>query len=47
MGLSTILIKGEYGKMTTKELQSTLKVALNKVSIQDFILSLGTVDCLL
>ena len=48
LGLTNILIKGEMwkelDKVTTKELQSTLKVALNKISNQDFNTRLGTID---
>jgi hypothetical protein len=48
LGLTNIHIKGEIwkelAKVTTKELQSTLKVALNKVSSQDFNTRLGTID---
>jgi hypothetical protein len=48
MGLTNILIKGEIWKglhkVTTKELQSTLKVALNKVSHQHFNTRLWTTD---
>jgi hypothetical protein len=48
LGLTNILIKGEMwkelDKVTTTELQSTLKVTLNKVSSQDFNARLGTID---
>jgi hypothetical protein len=48
LGLTNILIMGEMwnelDKVTTKELQSTLMVALNKVSSQDFNTRLGTID---
>ena len=48
MGLTHILMRGEewmeIGKATTKMLQGTLKVALNKISSQDFNLKLGITD---
>ena len=48
MGLKYILIKGEewidMDKITTKELQKTLKVANKKISAQDFNVRLGTID---
>jgi hypothetical protein len=34
----------EIENITIKELQSTLKVALKKMSIQDFSIKLGTID---
>ena len=47
-GLTHVLTKGEewmeVGKVTTKLLQSTLKIALNKVSSQDFNLKLGITE---
>jgi hypothetical protein len=47
LGLTNIHIKGEMwkelNKVTTKELKSTLKVALNKVSSQDFNTRLGKI----
>jgi hypothetical protein len=46
--LAHILVKGEKWKelpiVTSKEMQSTLKVALNKLSSQDFNTKLGTTD---
>ena len=46
MSLTNLVFKGEMwkelDKVTTKELQCTLKVALNKVSNQDFNTRLGT-----
>jgi hypothetical protein len=48
VGLNYILAKGEEwigtNMITTKELQRTLKVANNKISIQDFNAKLGTID---
>ena len=48
LGLTHILTKGEIWtemeKVNTKELQRTLKVALNKISNQEFNTKLGTVD---
>jgi hypothetical protein len=48
LGLTCILIKAEarteIDKVTTKELQSALKVAQNKISNQEFNSSLGTTD---
>ena len=48
LGLTHVLIKGEewmeMGKVTTKLLQNTLKIALNKVSSQDFNPKLGKTD---
>jgi hypothetical protein len=47
VGIKYILIKGEewmeIDKITTKELQRTLKVAKNKISVQDFNARLGTI----
>ena len=47
-GLTSMLLREEewmeVGKVTTKLLQSTLKIALNKVSSQDFNLKLGLTD---
>jgi hypothetical protein len=48
VGLKFILTKGEewmeVNKITTEELQRTLKVAKNKISTQDFNAKLGTLD---
>jgi hypothetical protein len=48
VGLKHIIIKGEgwmeTSKISTKELQRTLKVAKRKVSVQDFNIKLGTKD---
>jgi pyoverdine/dityrosine biosynthesis protein Dit1 len=48
MRLTNILIKEEIKKelykVNTKELQSTQKIALNKVSYKDFKTKLGTIN---
>ena len=48
LGLTHTLIKGEewmeIGKVTTKVLQSTLKIITNKISNQDFDLKLGIIN---
>jgi hypothetical protein len=48
MGMKYILTKGdewiELDKITTKELQRTLKVAKKRISAQDFNVKLGTID---
>ena len=48
VGLKYILTKGEewieLNKITTKELQRTLKVAKERISVQDFNERLGTID---
>jgi hypothetical protein len=48
VGMKNILMKGEewmeLNRISTKELQRTLKVAKNKISAQDFNIRLGTID---
>jgi hypothetical protein len=48
VGIKYTLIKGEewmeIDKITTKELQRTLKVAKGKITLQDFNARLGTID---
>jgi hypothetical protein len=48
VGIKYMLLKGEewigINKITTKELQRTLKVARKKISVQDFNVRLGTID---
>jgi hypothetical protein len=47
-GIKYLLTKGgewmNINKITTKELQRTLKVAKNRISTQDFNIRLGTID---